>query len=44
MRVIDCECDDGADDNGICPCCRGIGWYLKDGIDPIEWVRRWGVY
>ena len=43
MRAVDCTCDAGADGNGICGECLGVGWYLTDEFDPIAWVIAWGV-
>jgi hypothetical protein len=28
VTPVDCTCDNGATDGGICPDCLGWGWYL----------------
>ena len=41
----DCDCDAGVKDNGICPDCFGVGWYIIEAdYDIIAWVIATDVY
>lgn len=36
MTPVDCDCDAGETDGGICPDCLGWGWYFQLDLNDLR--------
>lgn len=42
LVAVECECDGGISDGGICPTCSGHGWYwVAASSNWTELHERW---